>query len=290
MVYSLLALAILIAAGVGALWLAQTSRLRRLSLQRIGMQAQEPLEIARVFIPEQPDILPYPTRYPWAPPVAGLLAACAVYFLTNLPAPYMLGFAGVLAAITYLLEMYWADANVARIESQLADAIDLMVASLRAGSGLLAALETTVAEARSPLREELEIMAGRIRVGQNPALVVRELAIRVPLESFRLFAHTLLVHWETGGSLATSLRTVGRTVRDRLEVSRRISAQAVESQVSVIAILAISYGLTAFMLNTNPAPVMKLLYSRIGAYAAAAVMLLQAMGMVWIWRMSRIRF
>jgi len=290
MLYSLLALALVIVAGVGSLWIAQASRMRRLSLQRIGMQAQEQSNLAAVFMPEEADILPYPSRYPWAPPVAGLFAAGTVFFLADLPPQYMLGFGAVFAGIAYLVEMHWADAKVARIESQLADAIDLMVASLRAGSALLAALEAAVAEARSPLREELEVMAGRIRVGQNPSTVVRELAIRVPLESFRLFAHTLLVHWETGGSLATSLRTVSRTVRDRLEVSRRISAQAVESQVSVIAVMGIAYGLAIFMLNTNPEPIRKLLYSQTGAYAAAAVMVLQAIGMVWIWRMSRIRF
>ena len=134
------------------------------------------------------------------------------------------------------------------------------------------------------------VSAGRIRIGQDPRLVVRELAIRIPLESFRLFSHTLLVHWDTGGSLASSLRTVGRTVRDRLEVSRRINAQAIESQVSVVVVMALSYGLTWFMWNTNPTPVEKLLYSKFGSYAACGVMTLQAIGMVWIWRMSRIRF
>jgi tight adherence protein B len=176
------------------------------------------------------------------------------------------------------------------MESQLGDAIDLMVASLRAGSALVAALEATLGEARSPIRQELESMVGRIRLGEDPRSAVRDLALRVPLESFRLFSHSLLVHWETGGSLASSLRTVGRTVRDRLEVSRRISAQAVESQVSVIAVMGISYGLTLFMLKSNPGPLLKLLYSEIGSYVASGLMILQAIGMTWIWRMSRIRF
>jgi Flp pilus assembly protein TadB len=165
-----------------------------------------------------------------------------------------------------------------------------MVASLRAGSALLGALEATVREARQPLRQELETMVSRIKLGEDPRTVVREFSARVPLESFRLFAHSLMVHWETGGSLASSLRTVGKTARDRLEVSRRISAQAVESQLSVVAVMGIAYGLTVFMLNSNPEPMKKLLYSQIGSYVAAGVMTLQAIGMIWIWRMSRIRF
>ena len=290
MVYSLLFLALVIGAGLGAIWISQTSRLRRVSLQRIGFQVEEHFDGAAVFVPERDDMAVYPQRYHWAPFAAAALAAGAVFFLTALPPPYMFGFAAVFAAITHLLEVYWADSKISKIESQLADTIDQLGSSLRAGSALLAALEFTLKDARSPIREELETMAGRIRIGQDPRLVVRELAIRIPLESFRLFSHTLLVHWDTGGSLASSLRTVGRTVRDRLEVSRRINAQAIESQVSVVVVMALSYGLTWFMWNTNPTPVEKLLYSKFGSYAACGVMTLQAIGMVWIWRMSRIRF
>jgi Flp pilus assembly protein TadB len=165
-----------------------------------------------------------------------------------------------------------------------------MVASLRAGSALLASLEATLREARRPLRDELETLVTRIRLGEDPRTAVKELAARVPLESFRLFSHCLLVHWETGGSLASSLRTVGKTVRDRLEVSRRITAQAVESQISVVVVMLIAYGLTVFMWNTNPGPTKKLIYSQIGAFVAAGIMIQQSIGMLWIWRMSRIRF
>ena len=105
----------------------------------------------------------------------------------------------------------------------------MMVASLRAGTALLGALEATLTESRQPMRGELENLVGRIRLGEDPRAAVKELAMRVPLESFRLFSYCLLVHWETGGSLAVSLRTVASTVRDRIEVARRIAAQAVES-------------------------------------------------------------
>jgi len=289
MASSVILLILVIALGLIALRVSQASRLRRLSLQRIGLQIQDNAMTA-VFVPTEPPMRVYPRRYRYAPVVAGLLLAGSVYWLTNLPVQYSIAGGIVIAAITYLLEMYWADSNVERIESQLADAIDLMIASLRAGSALLASLEAAVHEARQPLRSELENVVARIRLGEDPRHAVRELSARIPLESFRLFAHSLLVHWETGGSLASSLRTVGKTVRDRLEISRRISAQAVESQISVVAVMAIAYGLTVFMLNSNPEPLKKLVYSQIGAYIAAGVMTLQAIGMVWIWRMSRIRF
>jgi tight adherence protein B len=285
----LLLLLLVLATGALALLGWRNSRLRRRSLERIGLQAYDMEETDEGALTQEQARRTYPRRYPYAPAVAGLLVAAAIWF-TNLPKTYTVSFGLLIAAIVYLAEMHWADSQIAKMEAQLADAIDLMVASLRAGSALLASLEATLREARQPLRLELEAVVGRIRLGEDPRRVVKDLAARVPLESFRLFSHSLLVHWETGGSLAGSLRTVSRTVRDRLEVSRRINAQAVESQVSVIAVLAIAYGLMLFMLDINPGPMKNLLYSQFGSIVAAVVMVLQAIGMVWIWTMSRIRF
>jgi tight adherence protein B len=289
MLYSVLAVVILLAAGLAVLYAARISRRRRIALQRIGTEILSVPSTSLVYEPERDEIETYPRRFQFAGPAAGLISAIAVYWLTARP-PYAVA-AGVLTGTAgYLIELYWAEMKIRRIEEQLADAIDLMVASLRAGSALLSALEATSREAKMPIREELDNMIGRIRLGEDPRATVRDLALRVPLESFRLFSHSLLVHWETGGSLALSLRTVGRTVRDRLEVARRIAAQAVEAQISVFAAMGISYGLTLLTLHTNPRPLVKLLTSQIGSYGAAAVIVLQAAGMFWIWRMSRIRF
>jgi tight adherence protein B len=288
--YSVLGLLLVLGFGLLALQLSRASRMRRLAMGRFALQVQELEGAAQALPPDLLSVRTFPQRYRWAGPVLGVLVAGLVLALTTLPKPYAAGVAALVASILYLFENSRADRQVEAMESQLADAIDLLVASLRAGSALPAALDAALREARMPLREELENVVGRIRIGDDPRAVVQELAQRVPLESFRLFSHTLLVHWETGGSLTSALRTVSKTVRDRLEISRRISAQAIESQVSVIAVMLITYGLMAFELRSNPGPMMNLLYSTIGSYLATTLMILQAAGMMWIWRMSRIRF
>ena len=289
MLYRYIALGVLLAAGIVAFWIAQLSRLRRLSVQRVGIHTQD--VIGEPFAEQETIVIAtYPPRYHFAGPLAALIAAGAILLFTKLPAPYPVAF-GILAAVFgHLLEVRWRDTRIQRAEEQLVDAIDIMVSSLRAGAALLGALETAFRAARPPLREEFENMVGRIHVGESPQTVVRDLPLRIPLESFRLFAYSLLVHWETGGSLASSLRNVGRTVRDRLEISRRINAQAIESQFSVLAIMVIAYAVTGLTLVSNPGPITKLIYSKVGSYVAAAVICLQALGMFWIWRMSRIRF
>ena len=124
------------------------------------------------------------------------------------------------------LETMLSERRMARIEQQLSEAIDLMVGTLKSGGSLSRALQTALDESRSPLHAELEEVVGRIRFGDDPQSVMEDLARRVPLETFRLFSLALAVHWEVGGSLAPTLATVGKTIRDRIEISRRVGCVA----------------------------------------------------------------
>ena len=100
---------------------------------------------------------------------------------------------------------------------------------------------------------QLEEVLGRLRYGDNPIAVFRGLARRVPLDNFRLFATSLAVHWEVGGSLGPTLSTVGRTIRDRIEIARRIRSMTTQSRVSTIAVLATTYFLAVLMWRNDPA-------------------------------------
>ena len=112
--------------------------------------------------------------------------------------------------LLYQLEGYWAARRTDLIETELADALDLMVGSLHAGAAATVALDRAGDEAAQPLRGLLKDAMARIRYGDDPPLVMRRLQQRVPTEAFRLFATTMSVHWEVGGSLAPTLAVVGR--------------------------------------------------------------------------------
>jgi tight adherence protein B len=114
--------------------------------------------------------------------------------------------------------------------------------------------------------------------------------VNIPLETFRLFATSLAIHWEVGGSLATTLSTVGQTIRDRIELSRRVRAQGVESHASVAVVLAIAYVLAFLMWRTNPARMEAFVSTSIGTAIIAGVIGLQAFGLVWMSRLNRSTF
>jgi tight adherence protein B len=232
----------------------------------------------------------FPQRYRYVPPAVGIAATLALWIVVRLPLEIAGAGGFLLGVIVQLVEDYRGEQQAAMIEAQLATAIYLMVASLRAGASLLAAFESALEEVGPPLRPYFQEVAGRIRLGDDPRAAVSDLQVHVPLETFRLFATSLAIHWEVGGSLATTLSTVGQTVRDRIELSRRVRAQGVESHASVAVVLAIAYVLAFLMWRTNPDRLNTFVSSSIGTTVVAAVIALQALGLMWMSRLNRTVF
>ena len=218
------------------------------------------------------------------------MTALLLYFVFGWAPPFVIAVALIVSLQAGQLEAYLAAGRTAKIETQLADAIDLMVAALQAGASVADALENAMSESRSPLRPQLEEVVGRIRFGDNPRAAYHGLTQRVPLETFLLFASALSVQSETGGSLAPTLASVGRTIRDRIEMARRIRSNSAQSEVSTLAVLFLTYFIALIVWRTNPEQMHEFLATTIGQWAVSGTVLLQAVGLVWMSFISRLKF
>jgi len=282
-----LAVLLMVAGAVALFWSWYAYRLRHATLERLAEMIDVDVEAERRE--EQParKIRPFPPRYRYAPASCGVIVAASLRFFVGLPIEIAIAAGVLIGVVAHLIERQVAEERTAKIEIQLAEAIDLLVGSLRAGASLLSAFESALQESDRPLRPYLQEVAGRIRLGDDPRAAVSELTAQVPLETFRLFATSLAVHWEVGGSLATTLGTVGRTVRDRIELSRRVRAQGVEAHASVAVVLFLAYLLGLLMWRTNPERLEAFVGTALGTGLIAGVMALQAIGLVWMSKLSR---
>jgi tight adherence protein B len=263
--------------------------LRRRTVERLAVMMEstasdEPRGEPRKAIPS------FPVRHRYVPPVVAVAAALLLSLFVGLPLDVSAAAGALFGVMTHLAEEYQGEQQTALIESQLATAIYLMVGSLRAGASLLSAFESALEEVGAPLRPYFQEVAGRIRLGDDPRAAVSDLQVHVPLETFRLFATSLAIHWEVGGSLATTLSSVGRTVRDRIELARRVRAQSVEAHASVGVVLLITYVLGFLMWRTNPDRLNVFLGSSIGTMVVAGVIAMQAVGLIWMSRLNKTTF
>lgn len=279
-------LAILAAAALAlVVWWAMRRRRYQLARERLTADLGPDTEVADVAPARR--VL---RRARWMPWAVGLLVGLILFYAVHLPPVYCLAFALLVSLLGGWLESLVVDRRALLIETQLADAIDLMVGALRAGAGLSTALDNARIESRRPLREQLDEVVGRIRLGDDPREVFQDLAERVPLETFRLFATVLSVHWEVGGGLAPTLATVGRTIRDRIELSRRVRAMTAQSRMSILGVLAATYAIAAIIWANDPPRMRAFLFSPAGSWLVAGAIVLQGIGIIWSSALARIRY
>jgi Flp pilus assembly protein TadB len=262
---------------------------------RIGALArgrmENAAEVSGQSPPEQnPTARSFLVRHRFLPWVLGLVAALLLYGALSWKLPFVAAAGLIISLLAGQMEAHLNARRIAKVETQLANAIDLMVAALGAGAGVGDALDNAMTESRRPLRPQLEDVVGRIRFGDDPRAVYYGLTQRVPLETFLLFSSALSVQAETGGSLAPTLASVGRTIRDRIEIARRIRSNAAQSEVSTIAVMVLTYFIALVMWRANPEQMNQFLATSIGQWTVAGTMLLQAVGLVWMSYISRLRF
>jgi len=178
--------------------------------------------------------------------------------------------------------------RVEQLEVALAEVLDLVVGTLRAGGGIVDGLGRASAEAPVRVRELFRELLERIRLGDDPPQAIADLPEAVPLPSYRAFAFTLQAYWESGGGLADTLSGVARSIRERVAVARRVRTQSLETQVSALAVLVITYGLAVLMWRSDPVRMENFLSSEIGQLASGMAILLQALGLLWIHGLTRI--
>ncbi len=233
---------------------------------------------------------PFLARRTWIPYAAGAVALLVLMFVAKLAAIFAIALAVVIGTLAYLVEDSLHEGRLAKLDTQLANSLDLMVAALHGGAGLAQAIESAAGETPEPLKSELSELLGRMRYGESPVQVFDDFSKRIPLESYRLFSFTMIVHSEVGGSLAPILATVGRSIRDRIEIARRVRSQSTEARASVMGILIIIYFLGLLMWRTNPPAFERFVAHELGQNLLAGALIMQALGMLWIAKIAKLRF
>jgi Flp pilus assembly protein TadB len=284
--YPTLGLVSLAAVLAAALYGWRQMSLRQLALDRLAeSELAEPAALPRVRMRG-----PLARRWWWTPWLLGIVVGLVAFFFVQIGWVYSAAVALIVGLLASQVEGFLAARTARKLESQLADAIDLMIGALGAGAGVSQALAAAGEETKQPLRDQLDDVLGRIRLGDDPQHVFRSLAERVPLETFTLFSSALAVNWVAGGSLTPTLAHVGRTIRDRIEISRRIASNIAQSQLSTVFILLLTYFIAAIVWRNNPAQMQTFVNTEVGSYFVAGSMVLQCVGIVWMNAISKPRW
>jgi tight adherence protein C len=142
-----------------------------------------------------------------------------LYFRTVMPGLFL---AAVAAAIGYLLPGLWLSQQIAKrkrqIQNGLPDALDLLLVTMEAGSGLDQAIVKVSNELQLPfpaLAGEFRHIVTEMRAGRPRADALRQFADRTKVEDVRALAMTLIQTDKFGTSVGQALRTHAEVARTK---------------------------------------------------------------------------
>jgi len=178
--------------------------------------------------------------------------------------------------------------RIETIEAQLADAIDMVKRSLRAGNPLVATFRMVAENMKGDLAGEFALTAADLSYGSDPRAALTALLDRVPSLSLKGFITAILVQRETGGNLAETLDHISAVIRDRFRFERKLRTLTAEGRLSAWILTSIPFVLAAILQFRAPDYLRELIDHPQGTALISGGGVLMFIGVVWMRQIIRI--
>ncbi len=173
-------------------------------------------------------------------------------------------------------------------EEQLPDVLNLIAGSLRAGWGMLQAIDVVVQEMLPPASVEFKRVQTEARLGLPIEDALHSMAERLGSEDFDWAVAAIAIQREVGGNLAEVLDIVASTIRERSALRRQVKALTAEGRISAYILIALPFLELIMLLIINPTYMSQLFESGLGLMLLAAGMGLLFIGSVWLMRVMKV--
>lgn len=221
--------------------------------------------------------------------VSGALAGAALGFFLAGPAAGLMLAAVVVVFVKFRISSLTSKRS-SQFAGQLSDTLQLMASSLRAGYGLLQAVDAVATEAPAPASEEFQRIKVETQLGREVEDAMKAASVRVQSEDFQWVAESIEIHRQIGGDLAEILDAVNETIRDRNRIRRRIRALSAEGRISGIVLSLIPAVLVIVIALLNPAYLLELTDTTVGRFLIFAGLGAWLVAVVWMRRLVRLVF
>lgn len=115
---------------------------------------------------------------------------------------------------------------------QLPDALDLMARGLKVGHPLNTSLTSVANEMPDPVGSEFGIVVDQVSFGDELSEAFRDFADRIDQEDVHYMSTAIAIQHGTGGDLSRVLNVLSRTIRDRLNMRKKIKALSAEGRLT----------------------------------------------------------
>ncbi|HVR78380.1 MAG TPA: type II secretion system F family protein [Acidimicrobiia bacterium] len=173
---------------------------------------------------------------------------------------------------------------------QLGDSLQLLAGTLRAGYGILQAIDSLSKEAERPTADEFRRVVLEARLGRDFHDSLKAMAERLESLDFKWVVDAIQINQEVGGDLSEVLDNVGETIRDRNQIRRQISALSAEGRMSAVILLILPFAVGILISFIVPGYIQELFTHGIGIAMLIFGSILMIVGGFWIKKIVKVVF
>jgi tight adherence protein B len=160
------------------------------------------------------------------------------------------------APLGYFIVGFWVrwkrGQRIRKLESQLVDMLQMVSSGLRAGFGLLQALEAAATQLPAPISVELRRTMRDTAMGSSVETALTALNARIGSNDWDIVITAILIQRTVGGNLAEILDNVANTMRERERIKGEIRTLTSQQRLTGYVIGGIPWVLLLVFMMINP--------------------------------------
>lgn len=186
------------------------------------------------------------------------------------------------------LARYLDNRRRAQFNDQLPEALATMSNALRAGFSINQAFESVVDNGEKPISEEFQILMKQLSIGMSFDEALESMSDRVGSDDLTLVTTAILIARKTGGNVTEIFDNIGKTIRDRMKVERKVKSLTAQGRLQGAIVTAMPVLLGVGMTVMKPKMMIPFLCSIEGVAAISVMVALMAVGWLLIRKIIRI--
>jgi tight adherence protein B len=175
---------------------------------------------------------------------------------------------------------YLAARRRKKFTENFANAIDVVVRSVRSGLPTSEALRIVAREAPNPVGSEFTNLVEGLKVGVTLEQGLKRMLESMPTPEVCFFAIVMTIQSKAGGNLSEALGNLAGVLRDRRRLEGKIKAMSSEAKASAMIIGALPPGVMAIVYITTPKYIALLFTEKVGNLMLAACVIWMSVGIM----------
>lgn len=151
-----------------------------------------------------------------------------------------------------------------KFDEQLNSGIIVIANALRAGHSFMQALSLVADETADPFSKEFKRLMKEINFGVPVSSALKDMAVRMRSDDFKLFVNAVLIQMRLGGNLAEILDGISETIRERQKIRNEIRTLTAQGRISGTVVSGIPLFLGLFLYLITPEQIMRLFSHPLG--------------------------